>query len=110
RVYRVRALIGEVVDGVIDNKIKEFYEQQGRSWDPETWTEFLRKIDREAQKRHLVPVTRIPALKQARRLSGAVPVLALRLWNEPCGLRAFAEKARVAKRGANQKNAGTSTC
>ena len=56
RVYRVRALIGEVVDGVIDNKIKEFYEEQGRSWDPETWQEFLRKIDREAQKRHLAPV------------------------------------------------------
>jgi len=56
RVYRVRALIGEVVDGVIDNKIKEFYEEQGRSWDPETWQEFLRKIDREAQKRHLTPV------------------------------------------------------
>src|SRR5207245_3047255 len=33
RVYRVRALIGEVVDGVIDNKIKEFYEEQGRSWE-----------------------------------------------------------------------------
>ena len=56
RVYRVRALIGEVVDGVIDNKIKEFYEEQGRSWDPETWQEFLRKIDREAQKRHLTAV------------------------------------------------------
>ncbi len=35
-----------------------------------------------------------------------MPVLALRLWNEPCGLRAFAEKARVAKRGANQKMRG----
>src|SRR5437773_81571 len=31
-------------------------EQQGRSWDPETWKEFLRRIDREAQKRHLAPV------------------------------------------------------
>ena len=41
---------------MIDDKIKEFYEQQGRSWDPETWQEFLRKIDREAQKRNLTAV------------------------------------------------------
>lgn len=56
RVYRIRALIGEVVHRVIDDKIKEFYEEDGRCWDPGTWKKFLLKINREAQKRHLGPV------------------------------------------------------
>jgi len=46
---------------VIEDKIKEFYEQDGRGWDPEAWKEFLRKIDREAQKRHLEPVKHFPS-------------------------------------------------
>lgn len=53
---RIRALIGDVVDSVIEDKIKEFYEQDGQHWDPEAWKEFLPKIEREAQKRHLEPV------------------------------------------------------
>jgi hypothetical protein len=56
RVYRIRGLIGEIVDRVIEDKIKKFYEEDGRRWDPARWKNFSLKIDREAQKRHLRPV------------------------------------------------------
>lgn len=56
RVYRIRGLLGDVIDRVIDDQIKNFYEEHGAPWDPETRKEFLRLIDREAQKKHLAPV------------------------------------------------------
>lgn len=57
RVYRIRALLGDVIDKLIDDQIKEFYEEQRGLWDPGTWNEFLRLIDREAQKEHLAPIS-----------------------------------------------------
>jgi len=57
RVYRIRAFLGEVIDRVVDDQIKKFHEEDGARWDPATWKEFLRLIDREAQERHLAPVS-----------------------------------------------------
>ena len=57
RVYRIRALLGDVIDRVIEDQIKKFHDEDGGRWDPENWAEFLRLIDREAQKEHLGPVS-----------------------------------------------------
>ena len=54
--YRIRALLGEVIDQVIDDRINEFHDENGAHWDPKDWQEFLRLIDRESQKKHLAPV------------------------------------------------------
>ena len=59
RVYRIRALLGDVIDRVIDDRIKKFHEEDGADWDSETWKKFLRLIDREAQERHLAPVSHL---------------------------------------------------
>jgi len=59
RVYRIRALLGDVIDRVIDDRIKKFHEEDGADWDSETWEKFLRLIDREAQERHLGPVSHL---------------------------------------------------
>ena len=56
RVYRIRALLGDVIDGVIDDQIKKLHDEDGGHWNPENWRTFLRLIDREAQKKHLAPV------------------------------------------------------
>jgi hypothetical protein len=58
RVYRIRALLGDVIDRVIEDQIKKFHDENGRGWDVESWAEFLRLIDREAQKTHLGPISR----------------------------------------------------
>jgi len=55
RVYRIRALLGEVIDQLIEDRIKEFREGDGASLGPTTWEEFSRLIDRDAQKEHLAP-------------------------------------------------------
>ena len=57
RVYRIREFLGGVVDRMVDDKIKKFYEETGWRKDPENWKKFLRLIDREAQKEHLAPVS-----------------------------------------------------
>lgn len=57
RVYRIRALLGEVIDQLIKDRIKKFREEDGASCDPESWKEFLRLIDQEAQNRHLGPTS-----------------------------------------------------
>ena len=54
-VYRIRALLGEVIDQLIEDRIKEFREGDGASLCPTTWEEFSRLIDRDAQKEHLAP-------------------------------------------------------
>ena len=60
RVYRIRALLGDVIDRVIDDQVKKFHDEEhdedGTQWDPETWKKFLPLIDREAQKKYLAPV------------------------------------------------------
>jgi hypothetical protein len=54
RVYRIRELLGDVIDKLIDDQIKTFHdEEDGNNWDPEKWKEFLRLIDRKAQEKHL---------------------------------------------------------
>jgi hypothetical protein len=49
-----------VIDRVIDDHVKKFHDEEHdedvAQWDPETWKKFLPLIDREAQKRHLVPI------------------------------------------------------
>src|ERR1039458_2854457 len=59
RVYRIRALLGEVIEKVVDDQINKFHDEDGARWDPETWKEFLRLIDREAQKKHLAFVSNV---------------------------------------------------
>jgi hypothetical protein len=59
RVYRIRALLGDVIDGVIDDQIKKLHEEDGAQWDPETWKDFSRLIDREIQRRCLAPVSHV---------------------------------------------------
>jgi hypothetical protein len=59
RVYRIRALLGDVIDSVIDDQVKKFYDEDGAQWDPETWKNFLPLIDREAQKKHLALVSNV---------------------------------------------------
>lgn len=60
RVYRIRALLGDVIDSVIDDQVKKFHDEEhdegGAKWVPETWKKFLPLIDRDAQKRHLAPI------------------------------------------------------
>ena len=60
RVYRIRALLGDVIDRVIDDQVKKFHDEEhdedGAQWDPETWKKFLPLIDHEAQKKYLAPV------------------------------------------------------
>jgi len=56
RVYRIRAFLGEVIDQVIDDRIKEFHDKDGAHWDPANWQQFLCLIDRESQKKCLAPV------------------------------------------------------
>lgn len=56
RVYRTRALLGEVIDQVIDDRIREFHDEDGGHWDPAEWQQFLRLVDRESQKKCLAPV------------------------------------------------------
>jgi len=45
RVYGIRALLGDVIDRVIDNQVKKFHDEEhdedGAQWDPETWKKFL---------------------------------------------------------------------
>jgi len=53
RVYRIRALLGDVIDRVIEDQIKKFHDENGGHWDAEGWAEFLGLIDREGQKKHL---------------------------------------------------------
>jgi hypothetical protein len=57
RVYRIRALLVDVIDRVVDDQIKKFHEKDEARWDPATWENFLRLIDREAQERRLAPVS-----------------------------------------------------
>jgi len=57
RVYRIRSLIGDIVDRAIDHQVKKFFaEHEAASWEPGIWNEFLRLIDGEAQKKHLAPI------------------------------------------------------
>ena len=50
-------MLGDVIDRVIEDQIKRFHNENGGRWDKESWAEFLRLIDREAQKEHLGPVS-----------------------------------------------------
>ena len=56
RVYRIRGLLGDIIDRVIDDQIKKFRDEH-RAWDPKTWKEFSRLIDPEARKEHLAPIS-----------------------------------------------------
>lgn len=44
---------------MIEDQIEKLHDEDGAPWDPETWKEFLRLIDREAQKRHLALVSNV---------------------------------------------------
>ncbi|MGA8834747.1 MAG: hypothetical protein WB538_03865 [Candidatus Sulfotelmatobacter sp.] len=74
RVYRIRALLGDVIDGVIDDQVKKFHneehDQDGAQWDPENWRTFFRLIDRESQKKHLAPVQHFfhPPSEEGRKM------------------------------------------
>lgn len=57
RVYRIRALLGEVIDQLIEDRIKKFREEEGANCDTKNWKRFLRLIDLEAQNRHRGPVS-----------------------------------------------------
>ncbi len=36
RVHRIRALLGDVIDKVIEDQIKKFHDENGGRWDPES--------------------------------------------------------------------------